>query len=297
MPKVSIGLPVYNGEKFLNNALESLLSQTFTDFEIIISDNASTDSTQTICEKFAKQDKRIRYIRQKCNIGMFSNFIFVLKQSTSKYFQWAAADDLWHPTFLEQNLMALESDNTLIGSISNVGEYDVILNNWRLVVKNTSASNLKYHSVKTMSGSYSKKIGTYLKLRQVAGIYGVYVREKLSKSISDIKEFYLWDFELVLATIKFGNLYVVDEILMYKFTKGETGNQTPLEYQLSLKSPLYVILFPHLFFIIRCFRRFGIIVSVKNLHLILRYLAQGESQLILDLFTISKRKLRHRLID
>ena len=61
MPKVSIGLPVFNGEKYIQNALISLLSQTFSDFELIISDNASTDSTQMICEEFANKDKRIKF--------------------------------------------------------------------------------------------------------------------------------------------------------------------------------------------------------------------------------------------
>ena len=291
MPKVSIGLPVYNGEKFLSNALDSLLSQSFSDFELIISDNASTDSTQIICEEFAKKDPRIRYFRQKNNIGIFSNYKFVLKQSSCDYFQWVAVDDLWHSTFLEKNLYIVENDDTLIGSISSVGEYCIIPSDWHLVVKNTSISNIKFHCVKSISGSYSKKIATYLKLRQVAGIYGVYRTEKLRKSISHIKGLYLWDFEVVLSTIKYGNLHVIDEVLMYKFAEGLSGKQTPLEYQLSLNISTPELLFPHLFFTIRCVKQFGIIASLQNFHLILRYFAQGESQLFLDLLTKIKQKI------
>ena len=114
-----------------------------------------------------------------------------------------------------------------------------------------------------MFGSYSKKISTYLKLRQVAGIYGVYHTDKLRKSISHIKGFYLWDFEVVLSIIKFGNLHVIDEILMYKFAKGVSGDQTPLDYALSVKSPIHVILFPHLFFTIRCMKQFGMVHSIQ----------------------------------
>ena len=291
MPKVTIGLPVFNGEKYVRNALTSLLSQTFSDFELIISDNASTDSTQMICEEFANEHKRIKYFRQKNNIGIFHNYKFVLKQASCDYFQWAAADDLWDPTFLEKNICILKNDDTLIGSIGAVELYDTIPSDWCLFVKNTSIFNLKFHSVKSMFGSYSKKISEYLKLRQVAGIYGVYRTDKLRKSISHIKGLYLWDFEIVLSTIKFGNFYVIDEILMYKYNKGLSGDQTPLDYALSIRSPIHVILFPHLFFTIRCIKQFGMIASLQNFHLIFRYFAQGQSQLFLDIIALIKRKI------
>ena len=83
---VSIGMPVYNGEKFIRKCIESILDQTNRNFELIISDNASTDSTREICEKFAKQDNRIRYFRQESNIGIHKNFNFVLKQAKNAIF-------------------------------------------------------------------------------------------------------------------------------------------------------------------------------------------------------------------
>ena len=73
-PAVSIGMPVYNGERFIRDALESLLAQSFTDFELIISDNASTDTTERICKKYAARDSRIRYVKQSGNIGAALNF-------------------------------------------------------------------------------------------------------------------------------------------------------------------------------------------------------------------------------
>ena len=90
--KLSIGLPVFNGEKFLQKCLDSLLEQTFENFEIIISDNASTDTTQNICQKYSEKDKRIRYIRQEKNIGLLPNFNFVLEQSNNKFFMWIGVD-------------------------------------------------------------------------------------------------------------------------------------------------------------------------------------------------------------
>ena len=93
-------MPVYNGAKFIREALDSLLAQTFTDFELIISDNASTDGTESICREYADKDKRVRYVRQAQNLGAAANFKFVLDDAVGEYFMWAAADDVWLPTFV-----------------------------------------------------------------------------------------------------------------------------------------------------------------------------------------------------
>jgi glycosyltransferase involved in cell wall biosynthesis len=93
IPKVSIGMPVFNGEKFIREALDSLLAQTFTDFELIISDNASTDATETICREYEVRDERVRYVRQVENLGAAANFQFVLDEGRGEYFMWAAHDD------------------------------------------------------------------------------------------------------------------------------------------------------------------------------------------------------------
>ena len=93
-PRVSIGLPVYNGERFLPQALEALLSQTFSDFLLVISDNASTDATEDICRTYAARDRRIRYLRNEYNVGVYKNFNRVFRESTGDYFKWACADDV-----------------------------------------------------------------------------------------------------------------------------------------------------------------------------------------------------------
>jgi glycosyltransferase involved in cell wall biosynthesis len=109
-PKVSIGMPVYNGEEFIREALDSLLAQTFTDFELIISDNASTDGTEAICREYSSNDNRIRYIRQSENKGAMPNFQIVLDESIGKYFMWAADDDFWRPSFIEKCINFLEQN-------------------------------------------------------------------------------------------------------------------------------------------------------------------------------------------
>jgi len=107
-PRVSIGLPVYNGERFLAESLESLLAQTYRDFELIISDNASNDRTEEICRAYAARDPRIRYYREESNHGMAWNFNRVFALARGEFFKWAAYDDLHAPTFLEQCIATLD---------------------------------------------------------------------------------------------------------------------------------------------------------------------------------------------
>ncbi len=102
MPRVSIGIPVYNGQHYLGEAIDAILTQTFKDFELIICDNASLDDTEKICRKYAAFDRRIRYYRNEKNIGPAHNFNLVYKYASGEFFKWAAHDDLLAPTFLEK---------------------------------------------------------------------------------------------------------------------------------------------------------------------------------------------------
>src|ERR1700730_2505125 len=113
-PLVSIGFFLYNGDRFLAAAIESILNQTFQDFELIISDNCSTDRSEEICRKFAAQDDRIRYYRADRNMGAGWNLRNVYFKATGKYFKWAAHDDMIQPDFLRQCIDALEADDSLV---------------------------------------------------------------------------------------------------------------------------------------------------------------------------------------
>jgi glycosyltransferase involved in cell wall biosynthesis len=107
-PRLSVGLPVYNGEKYLAASLDALLGQSYDDFELIISDNASTDGTAGICRRYMKQDSRIRYIRQPRNIGAAPNHNFVVGQARGELFKWASADDLYGHDLLKCCVDALD---------------------------------------------------------------------------------------------------------------------------------------------------------------------------------------------
>ncbi|GJM24584.1 MAG: glycosyl transferase [Phycisphaerae bacterium] len=113
-PKVSVGVPVYNGERFLEGCLDALLAQTYGDFEIIISDNGSTDSTMQICRRYADRDSRIRYYRTDVNHGAAWNFNRTVKLANGMYFKWAAHDDLCAPEFLQSCVDVLDSDESVV---------------------------------------------------------------------------------------------------------------------------------------------------------------------------------------
>ena len=112
--RISIGLPVYNGELFLKEAIDAVLNQTFRDFELIISDNASTDRTAQICRDYAANDSRIRYYRNETNIGANPNFRRVFALSSTEYFKWVSHDDLQTLDFLEKTVAIMEQDPDIV---------------------------------------------------------------------------------------------------------------------------------------------------------------------------------------
>ena len=122
--RVSIGVPVFNGERFLEQALQSLVTQTFSDCEIIISDNASTDRTGEICRAFAAQDPRIRYYHNVVNRGASWNFNRVLELAGGEFFKWAAADDICAPEFLARCVAALDQSPEAVMAMTKVAEID-----------------------------------------------------------------------------------------------------------------------------------------------------------------------------
>jgi glycosyltransferase involved in cell wall biosynthesis len=113
-PVISIGLPVYNGEQFIRQTLDSLLAQDCGNFELIISDNASIDGTAAICQEYQARDQRIRYCRNETNVGATRNFNRVFELSRGDFFMWAGAHDLWHPSFVSRCLSVLNEDKSVV---------------------------------------------------------------------------------------------------------------------------------------------------------------------------------------
>jgi len=113
-PRVSIGVPVRNGERFLAEAVDSLLAQSYTDFELIISDNASADGTEAICREYAARDPRVRYYRSEQDVGLANNFNYLFIRARGEYFKWAAADDVHEPDWIARCLAVLENDPSVV---------------------------------------------------------------------------------------------------------------------------------------------------------------------------------------
>jgi glycosyltransferase involved in cell wall biosynthesis len=113
-PVISIGMPVYDGENYLATTLDSILSQSFADFELIISDNASTDGTEEVCRSYQARDRRIRYYRNPMNLGAAKNHNRVFELSSGRYFKWATHDDVLAPDFLLRCGSILEQDCSVV---------------------------------------------------------------------------------------------------------------------------------------------------------------------------------------
>lgn len=131
---VSIGIPVRNGEKYIEQALDSILSQTHEELEVVIGDNASTDGTEAICRRYVAADPRVRYFRHASNVGAGPNHNFVVEQCTGDYFRWATHDDVCAAELVERCVDVLERRPEVVlvyprtrlidGDGRSLGDYD-----------------------------------------------------------------------------------------------------------------------------------------------------------------------------
>lgn len=124
MAKVFIGMPVYNGARFITKAINSVRDQELTDWKLFISDNKSTDETETICRAYCAVDDRINYYQQEQNIGGTANFKFLLDIADSEYFAWLASDDVWYPEFLSACVGNLEKNKSYGMAFTNIVSSD-----------------------------------------------------------------------------------------------------------------------------------------------------------------------------
>lgn len=186
IPCVSLGLPVYNGQNFVRQALDAILSQTFDDFELIICDNASTDDTEAICREYEARDRRIRYHRNPKNLGAAKNYNLVFELAQGKYFAWMNHDDLYAEEYLEKCITSLERQPSAILAysksflIDEKGEhiaelfYDLKINS-----ENPYERFQRFHECawkSSISGGYPEKNGIW------TPVYGLMRREVLSKT-------------------------------------------------------------------------------------------------------------------
>ncbi len=212
-PLVSIGLPVYNGEQFLRQTLDSLLGQTYENLDLIVSDNASTDSTGAICEEYAGRDQRIHYYRNTANYGAAVNTNSVFALSSGDYFMWASDEDYWAPDYVRSCMDVLVNSDKIILAGSwcrfvDAETEEIILTDKGFSTVGLHASDrFKLHKQTIHSGSY------------VAAIFhGIYKRGPLT-AVMPMWNLVLSD-QLFLARLCFlGEFHVVPKLLMMKRRK------------------------------------------------------------------------------
>jgi glycosyltransferase involved in cell wall biosynthesis len=231
-PLVSIGLPVYNGEEFLRQTLDSLLVQTYENLELIVSDNASTDGTEEICREYAARDQRVRYYRNAVNCGAAANANRVFVLSSGDYFMWASDEDYWAPAYVSSCMDVLANSDRIVlaGSWSTFVDAEteeIILTDKGFSTVGLSAcERFKLHKLTIHSGAY------------VAAIFhGIYKRSPLS-SVMPVWNIVLAD-QLLLARLCFlGEFYVVPELLMMKRRKKVSINWEEWHEEIGLNRPL-----------------------------------------------------------
>ena len=288
--KITIGVPVFNGETSIRRSLDSVLSQTFLDFELIISDNGSTDTTPLICREYEKNDKRIRYIRNEKNMGGTWNYKFLLNEANTKYFVWLSVDDYWDPTFLEKNLAVLEKNLNIVCTASQVKYFGNNRDYWekrsivgpfkifRKTIKRFQ--NLQNYAT---SGTIESKFRYYLKLRGHHHIfYGMYRTEQLKKIFVTLPTIHNIDFATILNALKFGDFHVIDEILMHRYDGGVSA-QGFLLHKKAKKLNFTEAISIHYPFTKWCFRNFGYSLCLKNLDLFIIWNLEPLFFLILNI--------------
>ena len=214
IPLVSIGLPVYNGERYLAEAIESLLAQDYQNMEIIICDNASIDTTPQICQQFQQQDSRIQYFQNKTNIGASNNFNRTFTLAKGEFFMWAAYDDLWDQTYIRKCVQKLKQHPEAILCVT---ESEMIDEEGKIIGNGNEA-------IETINLSFSERLHQFfLNVGWIgSNVYGLYRVEYLKRTRLFLEE-YGPDVILGLEIYLLGDVVKVEERLFsYRHFRDKT---------------------------------------------------------------------------
>lgn len=247
MARVSVGLPVYNGENYVGYAIESVLTQTFTDWELVISDNASTDRTVEICQAFAKRDSRIKLLIADQNRGAAWNFNHVFHQSSGHYFRWLSHDDWLMPESLAECVRVMDSRPELSACATRTGAIDE--SGYRILDNLEEESDFACQSITQHSEAMRKTLisscsvsdrhrGVLLYSRRCNEVYGL-VRRDLFRN-TQMHPSYCGGEKVLLAELALhGPIYEIDRILFFVRWHAArfTSNNSTLEQQKHMASP------------------------------------------------------------
>jgi len=206
MPLVSIGLPVYNGENFLEESISSILNQTFKNFELIISDNASTDQTHSICQDFVNEDNRVFYYRNEDNLGAAYNFNKTFILSKGKYFKWSTYDDVLSPSNIEKCVDVLESQDNIVLCYPK----SILIDEHGTFIEHYNDNLNLYHEKVTLRFRHFCK-----SINLANPVFGL-IRSDALKNTNLINSFLAADYVLLVELLLMGNFYEIDEHLFYR---------------------------------------------------------------------------------
>lgn len=216
-PRLTIGLPVYNGARYLSESLDSLLGQSFTDFEVLISDNASTDETENICRRYMGRDDRIRYVRQERNLGAAPNHNFVVEHARGEFFKWASHDDLYGRDLMLRCVEALDAHPDAVLSHARVG----ILEGADLVPK------VLDYGMNTDSPHAPERFRSLLFDTGGQDFYGVIRTDVLRSTPLHDSYHVIAERPLMAEVCLHGRFYQVPEVLAFRRQHAERAGVTP----------------------------------------------------------------------
>ena len=215
-PRISIGLPVYNGETYLCKSLDSLLAQTYSDFELIISDNASNDRTREICLDYVSKDSRIKYLRNHENLGAAKNYNLLVDVAHGEYFKWQAADDVCDSQFLQHCIQILDQDREVVLCYPRtriIDENGALLELYpdelHLIQPNALQRYIQFHQ-------------RFRKLEKCNSVFGLIRIEALRKTRL-IDRFRSSDMILLAELALLGKLYELPEYLFFRRDHPQTS--------------------------------------------------------------------------
>jgi glycosyltransferase involved in cell wall biosynthesis len=218
-PRVSIGLPVFNGEKYLTEALDSILAQTFEDFELVVSDNASTDATREIINAYASKDRRIRLHHNERNIGAAANYNRVYQLSNGRYFKWIAHDDLSAPEFLER---CVEILNTFSDVVLCYPKTIIIDDCGRTVGKYEDRLDLREEQ------PFDRLAHLLATVNLANAVFGL-IRSNALKKTRLIGPFVASDYVLLMELCLLGKYYEVPEYLFFRRDHDKNVRKIPVK--------------------------------------------------------------------
>ncbi len=225
-PSVSIGLPVYNGEEFLEEALASIAAQTFADYEVIVSDNASTDATEAICRRHAARDARIRYERNPTNIGGDRNYYRCFERSRGEFFLGVAHDDRLHPAYLLKVVAVLKADPAVVFCHSRAQRID----------ETGAAIGTNDARPFSTSAKPHERFRDAIDFRPVIAHLGV-IRASMLRRMPPLLAYpdsdNYWQAEFALR----GTLVEIPEALFYRRIHAESGGTIPIHERIRWSDP------------------------------------------------------------